>query len=134
MKNTMKSLNRIVKMGLSCILVMTIMFFSCGCSQVKADMCAECQEAIPLNSNYCFNCGANTKDIAVQLDYTHGLKATSLLEELLKDDEYIKLRIPYGTDFRSELMANDYDTPIAVYSISKPDGKKLFAELNCLLL
>lgn len=72
-----------------------------------------------------------SKKIKTDELYDYGLELTKLMETLVKDSAY---REVLGTetydDFIDEnVVANDYDSPIKVYEVTKPIAEKFFEQL-----
>ncbi len=65
-------------------------------------------------------------------DVQLGLQMTSQMDELVKSDDYWELlgAPPSENGARKNFIANDYDTPIKVYSISVPDPYTIFSKMD----
>lgn len=68
-----------------------------------------------------------SRDVKIEQLYKYGLEMTKLMETLVKDEKYIDfLEIGEYADFIDEnVVANDYDSPIKVYEITKPNPEKI---------
>lgn len=76
-------------------------------------------------------CYGNHKKATDQELYYVGLDLIQTIEEMIKSEEYTSLLIS-GHNFSSLLekaRTNDYDSPVAVYSVTPPDIEELLAFL-----
>ena len=68
--------------------------------------------------------------------YNEGIEVATTMEKMVKSDDYFGLTVSIHDDFQrireEKLIANDYDTPIKVYSISIPNNDTYLRETGVL--
>lgn len=68
--------------------------------------------------------------------YNEGIEVATTMEKMVKSDDYFGLTVSLDNDFQQireeKLIANDYDTPIKVYSISIPNKDTYLRETGVL--